>query len=119
MPNPFKVNEGVSARYTARLVDENNNGIGGNSLTSLTLTLYDKKTDTIINARDKQNVLNANGVTVSNTGGLTWTLTANDNAMVSNTASAEIHVALFEWEWAPNGSGKHEFLIQVQNLRRV
>mgnify|MGYP000934557076 CR=1 len=118
MPNPFKAPEGSSARYTATLLDHQTLPLSGNTLTSLHLTLYDKSSNTIINSRDHQGVLNANGVTVNSTGGLVWTLTPNDNVMLSNTAAVETHIALFEWAW-PTGAGKQEVLIQVQNIRRI
>lgn len=116
---PFKVNEGTSAQYTGQLVDETGSAISGNSLNSLKLTLYDKSTGTILNSRNKQNVLNGNNVTVNSTGYLVWTLSAADNAIVANPAG-ELHCALFEWEWSiPTKSGKREVLIQVTALDKT
>ena len=116
---PFKVNEGISAQYIAQLIDHNGSAISGNDLNSLKLTLYDKSTGTILNSRSKQNVLNGNNVTVNSTGYLVWSLSAADNAIVSNP-SGELHAALFEWEWGiPTKSGKKEVLISVTALDKT
>ena len=60
----YWVNEKITARYTADIQDHEENAIAGSSLTTLTLTLYDKVTGTVINSRDNQDVLNTNGVSV-------------------------------------------------------
>lgn len=116
----YWVNEKVTARYTADVQDHEGNAIAGSSLTTLTLTLYDKATGTIINNRNAQNVLNVNGVTVDGSGNLVWVMTPDDNAILTAASKVEKHIALFQWTWDSGAkAGKHEVTIQVKNLTKV
>lgn len=115
--------ERTTAIYTATFQDENGVVIKLADLVALTLTLYDKKTGTIINDRDKQNVLNANNVVVHATSGLlTWIMQPADNVIISAIppGDLEVHIALFEWTWDQgNKHGKQEVRINVRQLTRV
>lgn len=117
------VNEGTTFLYTCTLKDESGVVVPLSAIGALTLTLYDVDSDTIINSRDTQNVLNANNVTVHATSGLlSWTAQAADNPIVLATrpaGSLERHIALFEWTWATTKKGKHELEIFVQQLSQV
>ena len=116
----YWVNEKITARYTADVQDHVGNAIAGSSLTTLTLTVYDKSTGDVINSRDAQDVLNTNGVTVDGSGNLIWVIDPDDNAIVTSTSKVEKHIALFEWTWdSGNKEGKHEVVIQVKNLTKV
>jgi hypothetical protein len=116
----YWVNEKVSARYTADVQDDEGNAIAAASLTTLTLTLYDKDTGDIINSRNDQDVLNTNGVTVDGSGNLTWIIDPDDNAIVTSTSKVEDHVALFEWTWNSGAKeGRHEVFLHVKNLTKV
>lgn len=119
-PTMYDLNEAVTARYEAVLKDETGAPIPAASLTTLTLTLYRKTTGVIINGRDSQNILNANGVTIDVFGTLVWTLTPADNAVVTTPAASEIHVALFKWTYAAgNKAGNHEIWLNVTDLGKV
>lgn len=115
----FEINEKSTGRYTATIVG--NDGVTplpGPTLSTLVLTLYVIKadgTDTLI--RTVQNVLNANNVTVTAGGLVTWLIQVADTTLVEDIAF-ERHIALFEWTW-PTGAGKHEVVLVVQNLHRV
>jgi hypothetical protein len=114
-----RIAEKTSAKVTAVIKDEDGNAIPSGSLDSLKLTLYVKGTDTHVNSRDAQNVLNANDVTVDAQGNLTWLLRPEDTVM-NGTGTSEVHVALFEWAW--NGgtkAGKHEIEMTIVNLSQV
>ncbi len=117
------VREACTALYTATLQDETHTAIPGSSLTTLTLTLYDQASGSILNSRNRQNVLNANNVTVTEAGVLAWTMQPADNAIVNLSVAAgarERHVALFEWTWAAGAkAGKYEVFFDVQNLTKV
>jgi len=97
----------------------------GLTLDSLTLTLYDEATGTIINSRNKQDVLNANGVTVNlsgpDVGEVAWQPDSADMKIVTlNTRSPERHIALWEWTWTGGSRyGKREMLIPVEDLSKV
>lgn len=111
----FCVKEAATAIYAATITDQDGAPLGGLDLFALTLTLYDQKTQAIINDRDEQDVLNVNGVTIDSGGLLTWEITPADNAFVGTKAD-EIHVALFRYYW--NGGDRahwHEVWLKVQN----
>jgi hypothetical protein len=62
-------------------------------------------------------VLNANNVTISTGGLITWLFQVGDTTLVEDIPF-ERHIALWEWTW-PAGAGKHEAILVVRNLRRV
>lgn len=111
------VRERSSGRVTAVLQDETGAVIPSSSLSTLTLTLYDVATNTILNSRDAQNVLNANNVTVDGSGNLTWTVQPADHAVVSTKPRArERHRGVFDFTWT---GGKRdwyavEFLVEAE-----
>lgn len=118
---PGRVNEKVTAIYTAQLVDEAGANISLSALVTLTLTLYDQVSGSILNGRDAQNVLNANNVAVSSTGAVVWSLQPADNAIVNSAIDTELHIALFKGTYAVAGSKSfnHEYSIRVVNLSKV
>lgn len=117
----FEVRETGRYDYTARLVDPGNAGaaIPGSALATLTLTLYnaDTRAGAIVGARNKQNVLNTNDVTVDGTGLLTWHIQPADLAIQNARRFFEQHVALFEFTHT-NGAGSHAVALSVENVRR-
>ena len=118
-PQTFPIEEKATGRYTATIVG--NDGVTplpGATLTTLILSLYVIKqdgTDGMI--RTTQNVLGANNVTVDAAGLLVWLVQVADTTLIE-AIPYERHIALFEWTW-PTGSGKHEVVLLVRNLRRV
>lgn len=118
-----RVEEKTTARYKVILSDEAGAVIPLSDMTTITLTLYDDYTGTIINSRNAQNVKNTNNVTYTEAGLLTWTLQPNDNIIVSSdvrTNSYEKHIALFEFTWDSGAkAGKHELEFQVRQLNKV
>lgn len=126
---PFRARESSTARLTAIVEDETETAIPGASLDTLTLHLYDQKTElaspgttaAVLNGRNRQNVLNANGCTVDSSGGLEMIFTPADNVIVNTGAwESERHVALFEYTYAAGlKAGKEEVLIDVVNYSRT
>lgn len=118
----FSVLEKTTQLYTASFVDETGVGVGSTQLVSLTLTLYlATNPATMINSRSTQNVLNANNVTVSSSGLMTWTMQPLDNAIIDGSLAQELHLALFQWTYGSSGSkaGKHQVGFSVVNLQNV
>lgn len=123
--------EQASGGYWATIKDESGVLVPGNVLTALTLTLYVTLADgtqTIINGRDHQNVLNTNDVTLFNalqaradgkTYNLFWQIRKEDTTIVDSTLTTERHVALFEWAWPNNHFGKQEVILAISNLVEV
>lgn len=118
----FSVTEGATATYRAQLVAPDGvTPLPGTLLQSLRLTLYtigQADQTTIVNGRDKQNVLNQNQVSVSVGGLVTWQIQPGDTTLVDPVLPFERHLALLEWSWA-GGAGKKEVILVVRNLRRV
>lgn len=108
----YDTTEGVSAKFTATIVDESNTAISYRLLNSITLTLTDKYTGEVINSRDEQDVLNVNDVTISANGELVWDVQPEDNEIVG-TGKVEDHEALFEWSWDDARIGKKKIQIRV------
>lgn len=113
------INEKTAARLTGQLVDETGAGVSAGSLSTLTLTLYDKLTGTIINGRNAQNVLNASNVTIDASGNVVWSMVAADNPILDDTLTLETHVALFQATWGTGKGANIEIEFQVRNIARV
>lgn len=114
----FPVLGDTTALYTARLVDEVGDPIPGALLETLTLTvtaILGSNNTPIVNGRNEQNVLNANGVTVSEVGALRWELVQEDTAFVGSSR-VERHRVEFAWSWGeeePFKHGKHVFYLKL------
>jgi len=114
--------EEATAIITATVRDLDDVGIPAASLDSLVVTLYDDLSDDIINTRDAQDILNANGGTVNSAGGLTLRLDPADTVIVDDAQDVETHVALLEWQWTEDSIvyyGKQEIAHKVKNLEQV
>jgi hypothetical protein len=114
------IDEKSTRKYTAVVTDENNNAIGSSNLTTLTLTLYVHPTLAIVNGRNAQNVLNANGVTVDASGNLIWLMTPADTTIQDDSHTLEDHVSLFEWTYGGGAKrGQHEVKWIIANSAKV
>ena len=116
------VDESTTPTYTAQFVDVEDQPVSGSALDSLTVTFYQEYTRVIVNGRDKQHVLQANGITVDDAGLLTWPLEVGDTEILDDALEHEPHRALFEFSYAgANGPkyGKHEVRFLVKNLEKV
>lgn len=118
-----RVNERSTKIIEFDILDENGDGVPAASLTDAELTLVDLDTfvpaspDTgVINSRLDQDVLNANNVTISSAGHVTWTMQAADNVVINTRRQVERHLAKFYFAWS-GGQFRYEFEIDVLNLR--
>lgn len=116
----YEVLERTSVWVSGVFTDADGDFIPVSSLSTVTLTLYDEGTKTILNSRNAQNVLNNNGVSINSDGVMVWIMVPDDNAILNASAVSERHVALFEWTWGtPARYGKMEIGLQVINLNKV
>jgi len=94
------VHEGESVNITGQLLFGDTE-VAKSSLLSLTLTLYDKDTQAVINSRDGQDILDANGSSVDSTCNVTIELNPADSVIVGSSAAGrrEKHVARLTWTW--------------------
>ena len=126
MSQPFlhvetvEVAEKTTVRITGTIKDHTGTAIPAASLTALTLTLYHKRTGTILNSRNGTSVLNANGGTVTSGGVFTMILDPADNVLESQSPSSETHEALFTWTYNSGAAiGRQLVQFVVRNLTKV
>ena len=116
--------EETSATFTATLLSDKTDPlstISAVNLVSLTMTLYDKCSGTIINTRENQDILNTNDVTVDANGLLTWNIQPEDTIIVGENVldgEYEEHIALITWVWS-DGTGREEISMKVEQLDKV
>lgn len=87
---------GEGGRMTGTLKDAAGVVIPKTSVSTITLTLTDAGSGSVVNSRNAQNALDANGCTLDATSGaFAWTIAAADTTLVDATADAEEHTADF------------------------
>jgi hypothetical protein len=118
--------EGTTGLYTFVLVDELGAGIESTFLDSLSLTLYDTDSHTVINARQDQDILNANDGTVETDPGppitttVTFHLQPADTIILNQNRRVEYRVLSFRWTWnSGQRVGRHAVQFGVENAEFV
>ena len=101
--------EGTTCRLTGTVTRED--GETGFKPDTLTLTLYEKVSGTVLNSRDASDVLSSCDVN----GSLTLELTPADNALLVSSAPREKHRALLVWTWATGRKGAFTIEFTVVN----
>lgn len=117
----IELQEGQSGVFTFILKDENGDPVEKAAVDTLTLHIYDRLTDEIINTRDEQDVLDANGVTMHATSGLvTWSIAPVDVPFLGgDTIPAEVHIARFRATWDSGAKAfSYEIEMTVCNLKQ-
>lgn len=121
----IRVSEASTKLVEFDVLDETGAGVPAASLTGARLTLYDidtyvpgSPTTGILNGREAQSVLNANGVTIDTVGHVEWPMDPDDNVVVNPRRQVERHRAEFHFTWA-TGEFHQEIEIEVVNLRSV
>lgn len=114
----------TSFKYTGILYDDSVPPvvIPAASITTLVMTLRDVNTRAPINGRDKQNILNTNGVTVDSSGNLAWEATPADSPIVGvvKNGGTEQHEAQIVWTWNSGAKqGAHKILISVEQYDTI
>ena len=116
------INEGNIALVSGTLTDEAGDAVPLSALSTLTLTLYDRASDTIINSRTAQSILNVNGGTFHATSGaFTLTLGSGDNPIVTSALASgrtETHYGLIEATWSGGGYWSGLIRVMVRQVHR-
>ncbi len=96
------------------------------ALATVTATLYDETTGAVINSRNDQDILDANGCVVDASGNLTLRLQPLDNVLVGSpdVDDHETHILRIQWTWddgvlVDDRTGKQQIRIHVQQLQDV
>ena len=112
--------EGGSCQITVTLYDASGNALTKAEISTLTVSLYNAEDNAIINSRNAQSVLDANGGLVSSGGVLTLALLPSDNIIVDSTMEKETHNLDVNWTWTDiNGltwTEKELFFFRVINV---
>lgn len=114
-----RINEETNALIKVVLYDENNSTVPGSALSSLTMTLYDKNDESIINNREDIDAKNANGGTIDESGNFTFLLTPQDTKIIHDELKEEIHVCLLEFGYGAGRQGKLVVEHYIRNLVKV
>ena len=121
------VQEGESCDVTAALKNGDDD-IAKAALVTVTATLYLEADGTVINSRNDQDILDANGGLITDEGVLTLRLEPDDNVLVGHPAvtvdAHETHILRIEWTWddavaASPRTGKQQIRLYVQQLQDV
>jgi hypothetical protein len=124
-----EVNEQAEAWYTATVKDQDGTAMTAANVASLTLSIFEKVGEAIVNLRDQTDLRNAGawdqGCTISEAGLLTLRLLPDDNEIINqdniDLGRSEIHVLLFEGTTAgsPSYAFKHRYEYKIRNLEKV
>jgi hypothetical protein len=109
------VAERTSCLYSATLQDAAGAAIPLASVSAITLTLRDVESDTLVNGRDAQDVLKANGGTLHNTSGAFTMLFDPDDTAAVGSERRQKRIATFGVVYTA-GELWHELEFTVKNL---
>jgi hypothetical protein len=122
----YDINEDSYAPYTTTLTSDGETPITLASVDSIEMTLVNTSetvlATSIVNGRQKQNVLNTNDCTFHATSGLfTWDIQPEDIAIVGSTPIGKIerHLATFTITWDTTKKMHFEVELHILNLRNV
>lgn len=113
------VPEDSSALITGQIEDLLGAALPGAAVESFTVTLSDQRTGDIINGREDQDILNANGSTVAVGGAFTLELAPADLVIIPEGEHKPILAALFTWTWGGTRRSHHLFTFPVVDLETV
>ena len=106
---------GSSIVYRAKMVDENGTAITSSDLSSLTLSLFDTKTEEIINSVQDINILNTDRGTIDSEGNLSVELRPEDTLSDSNVPLDRSIV--LNWIYGTdNKKGRHQAIFRISRL---
>lgn len=118
----YPIKERQTLTYTFVLKDEAGVVIPASALSAAVLTVYSAASEAIVNSREAQNVLNANNVTISELGVVTWTLQPSDVTMLNQALEEETHRCVFLFTWTASGNTRthpHEVDFVLDNIGKL
>lgn len=118
--------EGTTGFYSFELTDAAGLAIDASQTETLTLTYVDVATGAVLNARELQDALNTNHVTLVTTSSpalvstVTWSIQPADTVRVDVRREVEQHLAIFAWSW-DSGTQRQAHKVQfgVEALRYI
>lgn len=117
----YPIKEQETGVFSFTIKDESGLVIPSSQLTTATLTVYVPTSGAIVNGRDAQNIKNANNVTISETGVVTWTQQVADVTILDDTLAMETHRCLFLFSWLTTTPRKkpYEVDFEIENLGKL
>lgn len=114
------IGERTTCTIALQLTDAADNDLELDDISTVTLTLYERTTGSVLNGRSGDDIKNAGGGTIDASGALSLELSDDDNALLSQDSVSEWHVALITWTWASGTkTGRKEVAFQVANQTKV
>lgn len=115
----WTIDEGESGNITSTLQNKAGNNLTKSEIISLTITIIDARSNSIVNNRLNVNILDANDGTVSVEGELTFKLQPEDTINVGSPKNyLEEKQITIQWTWldleGDLNTGKHVFSIYVK-----
>lgn len=115
----WTIDEGESGSITASVQDKNGNALVKANIGSLNITILDVRSNTIINNRNAQNILDANNGSVDTDGTVTFKLQPEDTINVGSPRGfLEERQVTIEWTWTDLdfqlNTGRHVFEIYIR-----
>jgi hypothetical protein len=109
--------QGTTSEIDFALVDHNGAAVPKANLSTLTAKLYDLASGSVINGRDYQNIIDANGGVVNADGTGTLSLGTSDNPIVNpaiRVGDTEEHglAVRFTTSGGINGAGRMTFVVE-------
>ncbi|MDO8357284.1 MAG: hypothetical protein Q7U76_12915 [Nitrospirota bacterium] len=115
----YQIDERETPDYSFTLRDSAGIVVPASLIDSATLTVQVVHTGAIVNARSAQNVKNANNVTISEEGRITWSMQPLDAAIADDTKLIEVHRALFRFVWNGTREKPYEVDFEIRNLSKM
>ena len=104
---------GATVQYRAKLVDQDNQPIG--DLESLTLSLVDTKTGTIVNAVNDLDILNVDRGTFDDKGNLRVILLPADTTLDIDVKRS-VRSLVLKWSYSNGKQGRHQVDFKIEAL---
>ena len=117
---PVEVDQGESLIVDMTFKDPDRETFNKAAIQDITATLLNKKDYSIINSRSEQTVLDSNGGVLETDGSFELTLSPDDNPIIDETLSEEVHILIVSFTWVDEASntqkGIEKYLITVKNI---
>jgi len=104
---------GATVQYQAKLVDQDNQPLG--DLESLTLSLVDTKTGTIVNAVNDLDILNVDRGTLDDKGNLRVILLPADTTLDIDVKRS-VRSLVLKWSYSSGKQGRHQVDFKIEAL---
>ena len=114
--------EGDTPQISFQLIDSTETGIPLGSVNTMTLTIYEENSLSIINSMQDVDIKNTNNGTLDGSGNVVYTIQTGDTAIVgprTREQSVEIHVFQFKFVYNTTRQLTQEILVAIRNLPLV